>query len=534
MNKLKSLFLIGCILLGIGSCTSEQKLDTDGLWAIAFDKASLQIEEGGDPVPLTLNLYPASRTESIRYTVAPEGILSYENGNVTGLAVGSAVITAEAEISKLKATCSVTVLEPFIMDPPTGKKGACFNFTRYADWPTRIFLLKPYWFYCWSPVYPTVNLPENAEWVPIFNNKNQVTDENLAAVKELASKGTALYLLGFNEPDLASQGNMSVEEAIELWPKLEEVDLPLGSPATSNGAEGPKWLENFMNQVKSNGYRVNFICAHWYGGPNLDTFKSYLTTLHDKYRRPIWVTEFGVADYSAQTPESNKYSVDQVLTFLKGALDFLDKTEWIHRYCWFTSASPEHQYTATASPFDINSQLTALGQYYAGFGANDAIVSPHVEPAKENILVNGNFEDGQASWDGTNCDASKVLVYEGTFSGRLLPTAGTMYQTVTINADKTYLLTGFYSWKKPTAAQGIVSDATISIKAESEEGSVIKSITLKGFDDEHWENLSLEFKVPAGTNKVTVFIWKPEKNDDGKNSPALFLDNLEMIKQQGQ
>ena len=43
-------------------------------------------------------------------------------------------------------------------------------------------------------------------------------------------------LLGFNEPDLAEQANMTVEKALELWPRLEATGMRLGSPAVACGA----------------------------------------------------------------------------------------------------------------------------------------------------------------------------------------------------------------------------------------------------------------------------------------------------------
>ncbi|PIG98398.1 hypothetical protein CS542_06290 [Pedobacter sp. IW39] len=45
-------------------------------------------------------------------------------------------------------------------------------------------------------------------------------------------------MLGFNEPDLGDQSNMSVQDALAAWPKLESIGLPLGSPATAKPGNG--------------------------------------------------------------------------------------------------------------------------------------------------------------------------------------------------------------------------------------------------------------------------------------------------------
>lgn len=65
-------------------------------------------------------------------------------------------------------------------------------------------------------------------------------------------------LLGFNEPDFDSQANMSVEQALDLWPQLQATGLRLGSPAPAvDAAEPGGWLDRFLSGARDRGYRVD-------------------------------------------------------------------------------------------------------------------------------------------------------------------------------------------------------------------------------------------------------------------------------------
>src|SRR5262249_35947653 len=82
---------------------------------------------------------------------------------------------------------------------------------------------------------------------------------------ELAKKSGSV-LLGFNEPDHPQQANMTVQQALELWPHLTATGMRVGSPATAaDPSLSGSWLEKFMDGAKARGYRVDFVCVHWYG-----------------------------------------------------------------------------------------------------------------------------------------------------------------------------------------------------------------------------------------------------------------------------
>ena len=74
-------------------------------------------------------------------------------------------------------------------------------------------------------------------------------------------------LLGFNEPDLAGQSNMTVDAALDLWPQLQATGQRLGSPAVGVRRRRPRAAGSTSSWPAraQRGYRVDFIALHWYG-----------------------------------------------------------------------------------------------------------------------------------------------------------------------------------------------------------------------------------------------------------------------------
>lgn len=146
-------------------------------------------------------------------------------------------------------------------------------------------LVEASWYYNWGP---HGNSAPGLEFVPMVKSRRHVNPETLQSIKDSG----ATVLLGFNEPERADQGNLSVEEALDLWPQLMETGLRLGSPAPSSDRRGMDWLKRFMEGVKKRKLRVDFIAVHWYRSANIQDFERWLDELKQDYRRPVWVTEF--------------------------------------------------------------------------------------------------------------------------------------------------------------------------------------------------------------------------------------------------
>jgi hypothetical protein len=188
------------------------------------------------------------------------------------------------------------------------------------------------WYYNWAASNNDVPGPSGVEFVPMVWGKDNVTDATLKQVK-----GEGDELLGFNEPDMGGQANMSVADALAAWPKLQGTGMRLGSPAVAYGGDkAGGWLDQFMAGAKSKGYRVDFITLHWYGSDfgsaAVGQFLGYVDAVHKRYGKPIWITEFGLMNFSG----SPKYpNAAQKVAFIKGSTKGLESRSYVERYAWF-------------------------------------------------------------------------------------------------------------------------------------------------------------------------------------------------------
>ncbi|MGI4847219.1 MAG: glycosyl hydrolase, partial [Janthinobacterium lividum] len=192
------------------------------------------------------------------------------------------------------------------------------------------------WYYDWSAnASDKVNDP-NAKFIPMIWGQANMNDQDLEAAK----KSDSSMLFTFNEPDLPGQSNMTPQQALDNWDKLEATGKKLASPAISNGPDGVKWLDEFMKGAQASGKSVDSISLHWYGSSssstqqNLDAMKSYIDQIHEKYPNlPINLTEFGV------DPSGN--SAGQDPEFLKQAEQMLNGMDYVQMYAPYGLGTPQ-------------------------------------------------------------------------------------------------------------------------------------------------------------------------------------------------
>lgn len=190
------------------------------------------------------------------------------------------------------------------------------------------------WFYDWSADEQGIAPPEATEFVPTIWGADAVNRRELDAAKRSGST-----LLSFNEPDMAEQANMSVEQALDLWPQLQETGMRLGAPAVATGAdEEGGWLDRFMQGAAERGYRVDFIPLHWYGADfspaATDQLRRYVQSVQDRYGKPVWLTEYALIDFSGAAPRYP--SQQQQADFVRTSTAMLEELPFVERYAWFT------------------------------------------------------------------------------------------------------------------------------------------------------------------------------------------------------
>jgi hypothetical protein len=227
--------------------------------------------------------------------------------------------------------------------------------------PQRIAALNVAWYYTWKP-QPIQGAPLE-KFVPMIWGGHGL-QKQLAAVE---SGGKVPVLLAINEPNVVKQANMSVEDVIREWPRIMRLAHRVSSPAAS-GVLGP-WFDKFHQMAEKHSLPYGFMAIHLYGPPNANRFLAKLDAVHEKYGKPIWITEFAVADWNAERPGTNRYSEEVVIEFMKAVLPELERRPFVERYAWFGAgkASLAHEQLRTSRLFEKDGSLTALGAFYAQF-----------------------------------------------------------------------------------------------------------------------------------------------------------------------
>lgn len=414
--------------------------------------------------------------------------------------------------------------DPDPVEETVGKKGVAYT-NISQRWSHRTSEMKAHWMYSWGNILKE-EIPENVEFVPmIWGRTAAQNDEVINRLKDLKDQGKIKYLLGFNEPDGASQANMTVPEAIELWPRLEEIGVPLGSPATIN--PNNEWMQEFMQQADALGLRVDFITVHHYGGTSVSNFVNKLSTAYNAYgQRPIWITEFAVADWNATSPAGNTHTEQEVITFMESALEALEQIDYVERYAWFDTRQNMPQ-LYSSSLFDSDNNITPVGQFYANFAPNNLIGpgqdTEFIPPVDDGqLFLNGGFESAQiAPWGGFKNGVVGIGTTEpltGNFSARIENGDGSLFYELDVEPGQTLAFKYNTKWRDPVSES---IRAGIRIRGvEGTDGLLFQTEELSSSDQ--WQEGSYQFTVPDGVTGLRIIFYKPN------GFPPLFLDDLSL------
>lgn len=199
------------------------------------------------------------------------------------------------------------------------------------------------WYYNWGPVSQLQGhkLPE---FIPMIFSKNS-----------LSTKIHAPTLLGFNEPDNAKQSDMTVQEAISLWPQVTAKSERTGGPAMAGNPLSGDWLPAFMRA----GPKVDFVTVHWYKGVRADKFIRDIRDICDTYEKPVWVTEFAPQTAAEGRNNPGKYTQSEVNQFIQEAVAWMNASNCVERFAWHDAKS------GTSALFDERGGLTETGKAYA-------------------------------------------------------------------------------------------------------------------------------------------------------------------------
>lgn len=258
--------------------------------------------------------------------------------------------------------------------PRSTKRGVSFSITNLTD----AFLLSESisWYYNWGNTpngdAQTIQFLEenNIDYCPMCWSGSYSADRIRNFVK---AHPNTKYLLGFNEPNLTDQANMTPKRAGELWPAVvrlaKELNLQLGAPAmnygTLSGYSDPiKWLDEFFAIDSVSIEDVDFIPIHCYM-MNPSAVKGYVEKFA-KYNKPIWMTEFCAWESIS--------GVEQQKTYMSDVLNYFEKNPMVERYAWFMprtnkglNEKPYNQLLTKVNPIE----WTSLGEIFNGLSSQN-------------------------------------------------------------------------------------------------------------------------------------------------------------------
>jgi len=224
------------------------------------------------------------------------------------------------------------------------KKGVSLT-NGYGD--AQMQALQVSWYYNWAP-NPSVQT--TVAFVPMIWSGKDI-DKSVPSDSK--------FILGFNEPDLEAQSNMTVAEAVDLWPKVADRGIPTVAPATAHLPTIPEsWLQQFM-QIDI--HDVDFVGLHWYLGANSTEFVNDVTSLYNLFKKQVWVTEFACQYIREAAKEPYKYSQAEVTQFISETVTWMENSPMVAFYAWHDSKLG----TSSLYAPDGSGILSETGKVYA-------------------------------------------------------------------------------------------------------------------------------------------------------------------------
>ncbi|KAI5367841.1 Putative glycoside hydrolase superfamily [Septoria linicola] len=248
-----------------------------------------------------------------------------------------------------------------------GKRGLCYNNDSltlpYAHAGTDSHVSWGYDWYYSRYSTPNDGIENRAmTFIPLLFNDNPSLTDVWHEKAQAAIDAGADALMSFNEPDSCYGGSacMSVNQSVAAYKKYMQPFagiVPLGAPAVTNGGPpyGLTWLSEFIGNCSAADCQIDFINIHWYANSYAFTYlQSYIQEAHDRFGKPIWVTEIGMDGGKDLDTEEN------VEAFMRKAVSWLDAVPYVERYAWFIDA-PGNLIN------DDGNGLSALGVIYNNY-----------------------------------------------------------------------------------------------------------------------------------------------------------------------
>lgn len=374
----------------------------------------------------------------------------------------------------------------------SAKRGVSFSWQLDSDFDN----LGPAvsWSYNWANTPAAVQEKKHQQYgiqfVPMCWNNNYSASNISAFYQSHSSQQN--YLLGYNEPNLTDQANMTPTQAAEKWSDLvtlaKDNDARLISPAVNWGtlpgySNGVEWLKEFFSIVNPND--IYGIAVHIY----MNSAKSTLGDLqrYKVFNKPIWLTEFCAWDGCSSSAAQCQ--------FMCQCINSMEQDKDIERYAWFiprwnqaTESAPFMQLLTKTKPFE----LTERGKIFVNMSTFD---QKAVYPCGKCIPA----EHYRAC--SVDANYSSPLIAVCTDEDGILQIDG-----LALDQWMDYQVNVSSGIKQFQIRYSATRDSQITIyKIDSGKETALKTISLPSTNDKkNWKTLTADFAPSAGTQVLRI------------------------------
>lgn len=311
------------------------------------------------------------------------------------------------------------------------------------------------WYYNWNS-YGFHNSVDNgvAHMPMIWGGPEEEIQQQVADLEQDSN-----YVLGFNEPDIEGQANMTFFDAGDMWRKyVSPIKMRKVSPAPASPGGTSKWLKSFIKGDKIcwlpdgtwDYYSMyeddpsivpvtinpiedcDAVCLHSYQSRiGAQGVIEAVQTLWNTYHKPVWVTEIGLFGSKSDSTDKSYENAEkraEVQQFMETVITGLDNLPYVERYCWFSydvesaNAIDNFDGSGATSMFEYTTGLyTDLGKSYSNIcnpsGYNAYSISSAEtfnwdNRAKYEVSYNQPTDTATVSWTkGALATMPKVEIY---------------------------------------------------------------------------------------------------------------------------
>jgi len=336
-----------------------------------------------------------------------------QDSNGRGISRAYVAADGDLEVGMLPAGLSGAVqfmrVYPWVWNSKKGWAGAVSADSQLVD---------PLWNYNWN---------KNAQSTPSQLYQPMQWGSGYSG-SDLNFKRGSTLVLGYNEPDGANQANMTVEQATNHWPNMQQSGLRLGSPAPTDG--GRSWLYGFMNEVDTMGLRVDVAAIHNYQcGLSSNALRNWLLDVHNKTGRRVYLTEW---NNGANWTSCADPTWAQNATVIHNAITMMDNEPWVEAYSIYQWVETNRlmvsdgvltpagtNYLNKWSPIAYQQELSGNPKWFlpvnGGVGATNATYQFN----GDGLDSSGNGNNALLS--GPNTFVNQTLQFDGRYNYAALP-----------------------------------------------------------------------------------------------------------------